>query len=395
MDEPIFSLEPKKKKKGKRFCKDEFCEKQASFGYNKDNLFCKSHKKDDMEDIKNKKCEKEGCKTRPSYNYKGERIGKYCKEHKLDGMIDIKANKCEKEECQIQPTYNYKGEKKGRFCFDHKLDEMIDVVNPVCIEEYCKTRPSFNYENEIKPLYCASHKKENMIDVVHKTCIKEGCNTQPTYNYEGETIALYCSSHKLNDMIDIRHKSCKNEWCDIRVSNPKYEGYCLHCFANMFPDKPVSRNYKTKERSVVAFVKSTFPEYSWVCDKIIENGCSKRRPDIFCDLGYQVLIIEVDENQHIDYDCSCENKRIMEISQDINHRPLIFIRFNPDDYKKEEVRITSCWGIGKSGTCSIKRNKKSEWEERLQTLQNQIVYWTNPENQTNKTVEVVQLFYDE
>jgi hypothetical protein len=85
----------------------------------------------------------------------------------------------------------------------------------------------------------------------------------------------------------------------------------------------------------------------------------------------------------------------MEISQDINHRPLIFIRFNPDDYKKGEVRITSCWGIGKSGTCSIKRNKKSEWEERLQTLQNQIVYWTNSENQTNKTVEVVQLFYDE
>jgi hypothetical protein len=146
---------------------------------------------------------------------------------------------------------------------------------------------------------------------------------------------------------------------------------------------------------VVEFVKSTFPEYSWVCDKSVENGCSKRRPDILCDLGYQVLIIEVDENQHIDYDCSCENKRIMEISQDINHRPLIFIRFNPDDYKKGETRITSCWGVGKSGTCSIKRNKKSEWEMRLQTLQNQIIYWTSPENQTNKTVEVVQLFYDE
>jgi hypothetical protein len=85
----------------------------------------------------------------------------------------------------------------------------------------------------------------------------------------------------------------------------------------------------------------------------------------------------------------------MEISQDINHRPLIFIRFNPDDYKKGTTNITSCWGIGTSGLYTIKKNKKSEWIERLQTLQNQISYWLNPENQTNKTVEIIQLFYDE
>ncbi len=85
----------------------------------------------------------------------------------------------------------------------------------------------------------------------------------------------------------------------------------------------------------------------------------------------------------------------MEISQDINHRPLIFIRFNPDDYKKNDTNITSCWGIGSSGLCTIKKSKKKEWIERLQTLENQISYWLNPENQTNKTVEIVQLFYDE
>jgi hypothetical protein len=114
-----------------------------------------------------------------------------------------------------------------------------------------------------------------------------------------------------------------------------------------------------------------------------------------CDLGYQVLIIEVDENQHIDYDCSCENKRIMEISQDIHHRPLIFIRFNPDNYKKDDENITSCWGIGKGGKCILKSNKKNEWDGRLQTLENQISYWLNPENQTNKTVEIIQLFYNQ
>ena len=60
---------------------------------------------------------------------------------------------------------------------------------------------------------------------------------------------------------------------------------------------------------------------NWISDKII-NGCSKRRPDLVLDLLYQIVII--DENQHIDYDCSCENKRIMELSQDIAHRPIIY-----------------------------------------------------------------------
>jgi len=50
------------------------------------------------------------------------------------------------------------------------------------------------------------------------------------------------------------------------------------------------------------------------------------------DLGYHVIIVEVDENQHKKYDCSCSNKRIMELSQDVNHRPIVFIRINTDEY---------------------------------------------------------------
>lgn len=36
--------------------------------------------------------------------------------------------------------------------------------------------------------------------------------------------------------------------------------------------------------------------------------------------------------------------------------------------------------------------KQEEWEHRLQCLVENIQYWT--ENETNKTVEVVELFYD-
>ena len=139
-------------------------------------------------------------------------------------------------------------------------------------------------------------------------------------------------------------------------------------------------------------MKTTFPDLSWISDKKITDGCSKRRPDLFLDLGYQIIIIEVDENQHVDYDCSCENKRIMELSQDIGHKPIVFIRFNPDDYEKNEIVIKSCWGVNKKGICVVKKSK--EWDQRLNTLTEQINYWIHPNNITTKTVEIIQLFYD-
>jgi hypothetical protein len=168
------------------------------------------------------------------------------------------------------------------------------------------------------------------------------------------------------------------------------------CYIHLFPDRPVVRNYKTKERAVVEYVLQQFPPetYSWIADKRVYDGCSNKRPDLFLDLGYQVIIVEVDENQHEQYDCSCENKRLMELSQDVNHRPLVFIRFNPDDYMTAEKRITSCWAYNKLGVCTIKKTKQKEWTTRLEALRDQITYWTDSAHQTEKTVEVMHLFYD-
>jgi hypothetical protein len=163
---------------------------------------------------------------------------------------------------------------------------------------------------------------------------------------------------------------------------------------SLFPDKPNAKNYKTRESSVVEFVKANFSQFDWVIDRAIQDGCSKRRPDAIVDLGYQVLIVEVDEHQHTDYDCSCENKRIMMLSEDVGHRPIVFLRFNPDNYKTPDKNITSCWGITEKGMCVIKKNKRAEWESRLDVLKQQIEYWSALENAIDKTVEIVHLFYD-
>jgi hypothetical protein len=347
-----------------------------------------------MINVKSKPCLHNGCKVIPYFNFKGERQGLYCKEHKKDGMINVKSKPCLHNGCKVRPTFNFEWGKHPLYCQQHKKDGMIDVKNKTCLHNNCKIRPNFNFEGKKTPLYCKEHKKDGMIDVKNKTCLHNNCKIQPNFNFEGETLGLYCQQHKKDGMIDVKNKHCKSPLCDTQITN-KYKGYCVNCFIHLFPNEPVSRNYKTKEIYVRDYILDKFKNFTWVCDKKVENGCSGRRPDLLLDLGYQVIVVEVDENQHLDYDSSCENKRLMEISQDLNHRPLIFIRFNPDDYTKGDKKITSCWGINGKGICVVKKSKKVEWENRLKSLSQEIEYWSDPMNKIDKTIEVIQLFYDD
>lgn len=309
-------------------------------------------------------------------------------------------NKCafidlEGVRCRTRPYYNNKGETKVIYCLQHKTEQMINVVNPHCIFQYCTTQAIYNNIGETTPLYCFNHKEIQMTNIKIKRCSHINCQTRPMYNYEGNTTPIFCNKHKMSDMINVVSRTCQNDWCKIIVLTNKYDGYCLNCFIHTHPEKPVVRNYKTKERCVVEYVTLHFPDFSWVADKIITDGCSRRRPDLILDLGYQIIIVEVDENQHIHYDCSCENKRVMQLSQDVNHRPLIMIRFNPDEYIDVNGKnVTSCWGVNGKGICTVKKSKEKEWLKRLERLREEVDYWTNSENATKKTVEIVELFYD-
>ena len=232
-----------------------------------------------------------------------------------------------------------------------------------------------------------------MVNVVSKPCAFSECQKRPSYNLPGET-PIFCAAHKAEGMIQVRTKTCINDWCETQANTAKYEGYCLRCFMHTFPDKPVSRNYKTKERLVVDFVLAAFPLVTWVTDKRVADGCSRRRPDLLCDLGDQLLMVEIDENQHDTYDSTCENKRLMELSQDVGHRPIVFIRFNPDEYVDiTGVKHTSCFGTNKKGIMGVKKNKRVEWAQRLEALRDVVQHWMR--ERTAKTVEVVSLFFND
>jgi len=204
---------------------------------------------------------------------------------------------------------------------------------------------------------------------------------------------LYCIHDKYKSRCKICGGSqlCKAPHCETRGIN-KYDGYCLPCCIHYCPEIQVSRNFKTKENDVVQRVLEKYPDFNWVADKKIQDGCSKRRPDLLLDFGSHVIIVEVDENKHTTYDCSCQNKRLMEISQDIGHKPVVFIRFNPDAYVNQEgKKVTSCWRINGYGVLDISKSKRDEWHTRISMLLQQLEYWIN--NIPHKTVEIVELFY--
>ena len=377
-------------------CIYEGCKTIANFNVKeeKQGLYCVKHKLDGMIDVKNKRCKHLGCMKKSTYNFATNKQGLYCATHKLDGMVNVVSKTCIYERCKKIPNYNKEREKIGLYCVKHKQEGMIDVVNKTCIYKNCKTKPIYNVKGEKQGLYCATHKLDGMVNVKDKTCIHENCKKLPVFNVKGEKQGLYCATHKKEGMINVVSKTCKSDWCYTQVRNNKYKGYCVFCFIHLYPDEKVGRNYKTKETYVVHYIKEKYSQYDWVADKRIQDGCSRRRPDLLLDLGYQVIIVEVDENQHIDYDCSCENKRIMELSRDLDHRPIILIRFNPDDYINiNRKKISSCWGNNSKGLCEIKKSKRKEWENRLMMLSGQIDYWI--ENKSDKLIEVVQLFYDE
>jgi hypothetical protein len=186
---------------------------------------------------------------------------------------------------------------------------------------------------------------------------------------------------------------CKNSWCYTRVHNIKYKGFCLLCFIHEYPDEPCFRNYKTKETTVVHYVKESFSNYEWIHDKRIQNGVSNRRPDLFLKLNSHMIVVEIDEEKHDNY--SCENRRIMEISQDVHHRPIIFIRFNPDKYTdKDGNKIGSCWKLNKLGVMQIMKTKEKEWQNRLETLKKEIETCIELNKDYVKMIEIKHLFYE-
>jgi len=107
------------------------------------------------------------------------------------------------------------------------------------------------------------------------------------------------------------------------------------------------------------------------------TSCGLERPDFTWNCGTHYVFLEVDERQHKDRLCECEQARMVNVTQGMG-LPCLWVRFNPDEYT----------------------GPQSRWRERerldyLVRYMRQLVCTPVPPAGPHETLRVVHLFFDD
>ena len=335
-------------------CSNEKCRKNATYGFQNDVKAsrCKTHAEDGMIDIKNKKCKL--CSRQPTFGKRTKAT--HCFKHKTDDMFDCRHKKEICKKCSTRAYYSLG--KIPTHCGKHRTDTMRDVVSRMC-KKCGETQATFGFSKG--NLYCKNCKTEKMKNITSRMC--ENCGEhQPTFNYKGIKPPRFCCGCKIDGMVDVINPMCKS--CGLMIVNKK-PYLCSYC-------KPDSKlRQKTKEMRVVNYLIKK--EIRFFHNKSVGFVCGNYRPDIKIDCGTHFIIVEIDEDQHRQYQESCEVARMVNITQ-AEGLPCVFIRYNPDVFRVK----------GKV--------KKVHTNTRLELLTNTIEEMMNV--YPNQNMSVVRLFYN-
>jgi hypothetical protein len=342
-------------------------------------ICCFTCRDDDMINVNSELCE---CGTRPTFNLPGKNFAVCCVKCKSDKMIDVKNKKCE---CGKIPNFNMPGKTPAICCATCKEEGMVNVTTKLC---KCGKYPTFNFSDKINPICCDDCKEDGMVDIKHKKC---KCGTRAIYNLPSKLIAEFCWSCSSDEMVDVAHNKCLEcnerayyniyglspEYCFVHkteqmIDNPtrqcishnckklaiygiNYPEYCLphkeemknsliskvnkkcdKCNLHLLLNDNdlcfycANPNYLVKKHELdIKHLYDDNEKYYTAYNKCI-NGIYY--PDFLFESKYHSVITEVDEHQHRSYDKDKEVKRMTIIATD-KKVPVIFIRYNPDNYR--------------------------------------------------------------
>lgn len=177
--------------------------------------------------------------------------------------------------------------------------------------------------------------------------------------------AYVCEHEKQRNQCIICTPSSACQHCQaISILSSHWKPFCFRCYCVLHPDAVIPRKFKLKENYVVEALKEQFQEtVTMVIDKKVEGGCSRRRPDVSIDFGSHCLMIEIDEKQHSSY--ACEEKRMMDLFEDVGFRKIIFLRFNPDSYRYHGTLYRSPFSYTPTGILKL---NQEEFDRRMAEL---------------------------
>lgn len=348
---------------------------------------CVTHISEGMKNIKDPMCSTPGCDTRPSFGLRGGRP-ECCIDHASNMMVDLISKRCAHPECTTRPSFGLPGG-KSEFCGDHATAEMVPMGQKQCSHLDCKKQPSYNFRGETEPIVCFVHKDPEMINVRDPRCETEGCDAIAFCARPGHT-PVSCKRHRvIGTMIfNPRARCCvrgctqqamygstvhKLERCEIHLEPGDInlaERECAKCKTSYILNKDnlcqncdpvaISRARLAKQNEVFAFLDLHGLKGTYADDRVIDGGaCGLQRPDRIYELPERVFVLEVDENQHSSYVRKCERDRMINVSQAFGGKPVFWIRFNPDAYK----RTAEADGRKRSRQCP--RNQRLKCLERV------------------------------
>lgn len=237
-----------------------------------------------------------------------------CKRH---SGANEKRKKCSENDCSNNVI-------KGGTCVSH------GAVTPRCSEVGCSKR-------SIKGGVCVAH------GAVTPRCSHNGCTNK---SVKGGV----CISHGARVM----KLKCAHNGCNYNRKKEGLCGYhhptamkCINChfyqvkFSGEMCGLCAGYRENSEEFKLRELINIWFQDLKITHDRIIEGSCLRYRPDFFIEAPKgHIIIVEVDEDHHKDYDVNCEIVRMFNIQQAIM-TPIVFVRYNPDAYKPGGIKTTA------------------------------------------------------
>eukprot|EP00899_Mesostigma_viride_P028797 jgi/Mesvir1/9101/Mv03843-RA.1 len=221
---------------------------------------------------------------------------------------------------------------------------------------------------------CAPHKRRG--DVRHPRMRCSECRELGTRDLEG---VRFCECHAPPGSRNVALHPCVVCGLDDILDA---SGRCPTCD----PDR-AAKIAKRHEMQVKAFLDSeiaagSLPAYE-THDRMIDGGaCVRVRPDFVWDAATHMVVLEVDENQHMQYACECEQARMANVGQAMG-MPTLFIRYNPDGFRADDG--------GRA------RKRSASLLKRMETLKSYLRWCARPEASPGNHgafVRAVYLYYD-
>lgn len=355
--------------------------------------YCATHKLPGM--CNRQACEADGCTTVAGCNYEGETLGRFCSTHKLEGMINLHSRKCTYPGCTKCPSFGVTSPSR---CKTHAEPEMKNLLSKLCANTGCDIHASYALPGK-RPEVCQKHASSDMICVIGRTCEAPDCTSRSRYYDVPGGKGRFCTRHKDPGMVDVQNAKCDE--CGLlaryglpgckpsRCTRHRLSGMLLrprakcvvcrkpalygqnfianHCEAhreetdqNLMERTCVScgllmvldaknkcefcdparfeTNRLAKQNALMSYLdKHKLRGNS--TDVVIEKGaCGLERPDRVFEFDDKVVILECDEHQHKDRQCSCEQTRMVNIGQSFGGLPVYFLRWNPDLYSPGDSR---------------------------------------------------------